>query len=283
MTARDFLCITKPGLVGSGVATTAGAFCMGSPDMFRWLAFFAVVLGMAAVAAASCVISSYFCCGIDTSKSRIVWRRSRVIPLPVAAWYATALYAVGFVLLIWQVNIWAAVLGAVGALLYTMAYGYVKRRSHWGTFVGALSGATLPLAGYVAATGQFDAGAWLVFTAMFAWQMPHFYAIGIFRREEYRAAHIPVLPSVRGLPRVVWEMRAYGLLFVVTCYLLAHLGYAGFMFGLAMIALGLYWLQPMFSPSWRAQTEDIARLVFQRSLCALGGFSFFLTMSHVLL
>lgn len=75
----------------------------------------------------------------------------------------------------------------------------------------------------------------------------------------------------------------YGIAFVVICYVLANQGYAGFMFGLGTITLGLYWLQAMFSPNWRTDTEKTAKTVFVRSLHVLLGFCFFMAMSHVLL
>jgi protoheme IX farnesyltransferase len=237
------------------------------------------------VIAASCVVNNFLDRDIDARMGRTAKRPSvtGAITLNIGVAYAAVLYLLGFGVLLWQTNLATTAVGVLGAFGYTVVYGYAKRRTHYATFVGSFPGATPPVAGYVAATGRFDQVALLLFVAMFAWQMPHFYAIGIFRAADYKRAGVPVLPLVKGLGRTVWEMRLYGVGFMVLCYLLARWGQAGFMFGVAMVALSLYWLQPMFSPHWRRDREAIARLVFKRSLHVLFGLCFFLAMSHVLL
>ncbi len=286
MKLKNFLLVTKPGIVVGNVLAVFGGFLYAAgDDGVRLAALFGVTVGVLFVIAASCVVNNYLDRGIDSRMRRTAKRPSvtGVIPYRTAILYAAIMYVLGFGLMLWQTNLLTVAIGLFGAVFYTLVYGLAKRRTHWGTLVGALPGATPPLAGYTAATGQLDLAAWLLFAVMVCWQMPHFYAIGVFRLEDYEAAHVPVLPAVRGLSRTVWEMRLYGLLFVITCYALARWGHAGFMFGTAMVLLGLYWLQPMFSPHWRGETVATARTVFKRSLHVLFGLCFFLAMSHVLL
>lgn len=285
MKLKDFILVAKPGIVVGNALAVLGGFLFGSPNGVSGVALFGVVLGSLFVIAASCVVNNYLDRDIDRLMQRTAKRPSvtGVIPYQTAMYYAVVLYVLGFGLLLWLTNVTTAAIGFLGAVFYTLVYYAAKRRTHWGTFVGAFPGAAPPLAGYVAATGELNQAALLLFIIMFAWQMPHFYAIGIFRAEDYKRARVPVLPVAKGLSRTVWEMRLYGLAFVVLCYLLARWEQAGFMFGLAMIMLGLYWLHPMFSPNWRRDQEAIARLVFKRSLHVLFGLCFFLAMSHVLL
>jgi protoheme IX farnesyltransferase len=283
--ARDFLLVTKPGIVVGNVAAAVGAFFVGSSDTIHWTALLGLMVGTICVIAASCVVNNYLDRDIDAAMSRTKNRPSvtGALPLSVARWYAAGLYVVGFGLLFWLTNGLTALIGAFGAVLYTIVYGYEKRHTPYATLIGAFPGATPPLAGYVAAAGHLDYTAFLVFAMMFTWQMPHFYAISIFRQRDYEAAHVPVMPSVHGLARTVWEMRLYALIFVVLGYLLAHSGHTGFMFGVAIVAVGAYWIWPMFSPNWRSDSTKIARLVFHRSLLVLLIFSFFMAMTHVLL
>lgn len=285
MKLKDFILVAKPGIVVGNALAVLGGYIYGSSDGVRWAGLFGAVVGSLLVIAASCVVNNYLDRDIDRKMTRTRKRPSvsGVIPYRTAMYYAAALYVLGFGLLLWLTNWQTVGVGLLGAILYTIVYYMAKRRTHWGTFVGAIPGATPPLAGYLAATGQFDMMAVMVYVVMFAWQMPHFYSIGIFRSEDYKRAEVPVLPLVKGLSRTVWEMRVYGLVFLASCFWLARWGEAGFMFGLAMVGLSAYWLQPMFSPSWRRQTEATARLVFKRSLHVLFGLCFFLAMSHVLL
>lgn len=285
MKTKDFLVVAKPGIVGGNVAAAVGAFLVGSPDEVRWSALIGLALGATCIIAASCVINNYMDRDIDRAMTRTRKRPSvtGVLPLSVAKPYVAFLYALGFSLLVLLTNTPTVVVGIFGSLMYTMVYGWAKRRTVYGTFVGAFSGAAPPLAGYLAAVGQFDIAAWLIFIIMFAWQMPHFYAISIFRLEDYKVANIPVMPAVRGLARTVWEMRVYAVVFIVSCYLLARSGGAGFMFGVATVSTGLFWLWPMFSPNWRSQTESLARQIYKRSLLVLAVLCSFMALSHVLL
>lgn len=285
MAVKDFLTVVKPGIVFGNAFAAVGGFFVGSPDEVRLSSLLGLTVGTVCVIAGSCVINNYLDRSLDARMRRTRKRPSVTgsIPVRMAMLYAGVLLAAGLLILLWKTNPLTAGIGALGALLYTIIYGYSKRKTHHGTFVGAFPGATPPLAGYVAATNQLDLGAWLVFAAMFAWQMPHFYAISIRRLEDYRAAGLPVLPAVKGLSRTVWEMRLYGLLFPLLCYWLAHEGYAGFLFGATMILISLYWLLPMFSPNWRSETIATAKEVFKRSLVVLLVFCIAMTLSHVLI
>ncbi|QQS19513.1 protoheme IX farnesyltransferase [Candidatus Saccharibacteria bacterium] len=285
MRLKDFILVAKPGIVVGNTLAVLGGFLYGSVDGVHFTALVGAVFGALLIIAASCVLNNYLDRDIDRRMHRTAKRASvtGIIPYRIALYYAAAMYLLGFGLMLWLTNIPTAAIGLTGAVLYTSVYYHAKRRTYWGTFVGAFPGATPPLAGYVAATGRLDRAALLLFIIMFVWQMPHFYAVGIFRMEDYKRANLPILPLAKGLSRTVWEMRFYGLLFIVACFLLARWEKAGFMFGLAMITMGLYWLQPMFSPNWRRATEATAQLVFKRSLQVLIALCFFLAMSHVLL
>lgn len=285
MKLKDFILVAKPGIVVGNAFAVLGGFLYGSINGVNGLALVGVVFGSLLVIAASCVVNNYLDRDIDRLMHRTAKRPSvtGIIPYRTAMYYAATMYVSGFGLLLWLTNLSTAAIGLLGALTYTLVYYAAKRRTYWGTFVGAFPGATPPLAGYMAAANHFDQAALLLFFIMFAWQMPHFYAIGIFRAEDYKRAGVPVLPVAKGLGRTVWEMRLYGLAFVVLCYLLARWHQAGFMFGLAMVILGAYWLLPMFSPNWRRDQVGTARIVFKRSLHVLFGLCFFLAMSHVLL
>ncbi|STE87925.1 protoheme IX farnesyltransferase [Escherichia coli] len=110
--------------------------------------------------------------------------------------YATLLGIAGFMLLWFGANPLACWLGVMGFVVYVGVYSlYMKRHSVYGTLIGSLSGAAPPVIGYCAVTGEFDSGAAILLAIFSLWQMPHSYAIAIFRFKDYQAANIPVLPS----------------------------------------------------------------------------------------
>lgn len=97
-------------------------------------------------------------------------------------------------------NALAMMLAVIGFVIYVGVYSlYMKRKSVYGTLIGSLSGAAPPVIGYCAVTGQFDTGALILLLIFSLWQMPHSYAIAIFRFKDYQAANIPVLPVIKGI------------------------------------------------------------------------------------
>jgi protoheme IX farnesyltransferase len=111
-----------------------------------------------------------------------------------------------------------------------------------GTLVGSISGAMPIVAGYLAVAGTIDAGAIIVFLMVFWWQMPEFYSISIYRRDEYKAAGVPVISVVKGKEHTRLQILVYTVLFVVTSLLLTVYGYTGWIYLGVMALLGGYWL-----------------------------------------
>lgn len=138
----------------------------------------------------------------------------RTIAVPIAASYAIALGVSGFGLLWGGTNLLA--LG--GLVIYAGGYTFwLKRRSHWGTLVGSLSGAMPPVIGYCAVSARFDATAMMLVLVFCCWQMPHSHAITVMRREDFRAARLPLL----SLSQAHRQIQAYILAFFVAPWCLA--------------------------------------------------------------
>ncbi|WP_282936260.1 heme o synthase [Paenibacillus sp. RC67] len=119
--------------------------------------------------------------------------------------------AVGGLIALYIASPLSAFLGFLGLFIYVVPYTiWTKRRTIYNTEVGSLSGAMPPLIGWAAISPDIlHPGAIALFVLMVIWQMPHFYAIGIRRMEEYRAANIPMLPVVKGIRRTYVQMNAY--------------------------------------------------------------------------
>ena len=117
----------------------------------------------------------------------------------VAVSYASLLGIVGTMLLWTVTNMLSVAIVLVGFTIYVCVYScMLKRSSIYGMLIGSLAGAAPPLAGYCAVTNRFDMGALILLSIFVLWQMPHAYAIAIFRFNDYTAAAIPVLPVKAG-------------------------------------------------------------------------------------
>jgi len=279
---KTYYNLTKPGIIyGNLINTLSGFFLacvlLGAISFSRMAA---VVAGTALVVACGCVINNYIDRGIDKHMKRT---KNRALVLGKvsgrsALIFAAVLGMLGFTVLWLWTNTATVIIGAVGLFDYVLAYGYFKRQSPVGTLVGSISGATPPLAGYTAVTGSVDGAAILVFLLFAAWQMPHFYAIALYRSEEYKAAGIPLLPLKKGRTYTMYATLVYIVLFAVCSLLLTVLGYTGYIFALAMGLLSLWWLYKGIKGL--AITERKASDKWARGMF---GFSLIVTMALVVM
>ena len=214
----------------------------------------AMLVGLSAVMAGACVANNLLDQRLDALMERTHRRAlpSGRVSRPAALIYSATLTLAGLVVLALGTTTLAAIWAALGWLGYVGLYGYAKRRTRHGTLVGSLAGAVPPVVGYTAVTGRLDATAWWLFLIMAIWQMPHFYAIAIFRLKDYQAAGVPVLPAVVGQAATRRQIIGYiGLYGLVAVWLpVIHpgmpwaLAYAG-----GMAAVSLVWLVRALRPS----------------------------------
>lgn len=208
---KAYYIVTKPGIVrGNAVHVLAGAL-LAVAGPINWPAIFGVLVGTSLVIASACVANNYMDRGIDARMQRTKSRPSVTgqIRPSFAMVYLTLLLVLGFLTLLFFTNAAVLVIGGVAYIMYVFVYGWAKRSTTYSTLIGAVPGALPAMAGYVAVSGQVTIGAWLVFLLVFVWQMPHFYAISLFRKEEYRAAGLPVLGVVKPFETVRRRIMAY--------------------------------------------------------------------------
>ena len=149
----------------------------------------------------------------------------------------------GFGLLIAYTTQVAVLFAAFGYFIYVGVYSlYMKRNSVYGTFIGSLSGAVPPVVGYCAVSGQFDIGALILLVMFSLWQMPHSYAIAIFRFKDYQAANIPVLPVAQGIDKAKRHIVLYIAIYTLVVMLLPINGYTGAAFMAVACTTSFWWL-----------------------------------------
>jgi heme o synthase len=239
------------------------------------------IIGTALVMASGCVFNNYLDRGID-GKMKRTQKRATVtgdITAVNVFVFGALLAFCGLAILYVYTNSKVVLLGLIALFIYVVAYGVAKRRSVHGTLVGTIPGALPPVAGYVAASASFDSGALILFLILVFWQMPHFYAIAIFRMDDYRKAGIPVMPLRRGIMATKIQMVLYILAFMCAVAALTALAYTGYIFLIVMLGLGLLWLLR----SLRDGDENVwARGMFIFSLYLLPMLSTLLTLNPIL-
>jgi protoheme IX farnesyltransferase len=242
---RHYLLVTKPGIVLGNLIPAAGGLFLASQGRVDIAVLLPTLIGISLVIASGCVFNNW----IDRTVDReMVRTRNRVLARgllsPKAALSYGAVLGVAGTVLLWAASTRLSALIALSGFaiyvgLYTM---YLKRHSMYGTLIGSLAGACPPLAGYCAVSNCFDAGAVILLLIFSLWQMPHSYAIAMFRYEDFAAAAIPVLPVKRGMRTTKRHVVVYMLAFVAATLLLTLRGYAGYSYFTVAAATGLSWL-----------------------------------------
>lgn len=273
--AKRYYAMTKPGIVQGNDLTAAAGFLLAAHGQVALGAFLAMLAGLSLVMAGACVSNNYLDRGIDRKMKRTRERAlasGTVGPLGALV-FAAVLTVSGTAILLAWCNWLSAALAVFGFVAYVAIYGIAKRRSVHGTVIGSISGAVPPVVGYCAAGGRFDGGAWLLFLILVFWQMPHFYAIAMFRADDYQAAGIPVLPVHGGMQAAKRQTIIYVALFILACAALAWGGYAGWPYAVGAVGVGVYWLYSGLR-RWHS-ADDIAwsRRMFGLSLAVLSVWS----------
>jgi heme o synthase len=258
VTWRDFVNLAKPGIIFSNLITAFGGFWIAARWDVNWYLLIYAMIGTALVMGSGCVLNNYLDREMDTKMTRT---KNRALPTGklqpnVVLWYGIILGIIGTSVLWFLVNPLSALFGLLGLFVYVWIYtAWFKRTSIWSTFVGAISGAVPPVIGYVAVANQVDMGAAILFAILFLWQPPHFWALGIRRMEEYRAAGFPLLPVVRGSFITKISMVRYVVLLVPTSALLYLYGYVGIIYLIAAVVMGIVWAW-MCVAGFRAKDEE---------------------------
>ncbi|ACM06939.1 protoheme IX farnesyltransferase (Heme O synthase) (HemeB farnesyltransferase) (plasmid) [Thermomicrobium roseum DSM 5159] len=269
---RDYLVLTKPGVMVLLLVTTLCAMLVaaqGVPSL--WTLFWTLVGGALASGGAG-AINHYVDRDIDA-----IMTRTRRRPLPagrVAPEYALLFGIVLSVLAVYVltafVNPVAAVLSLSGNLFYVFVYTiWLKRTTPQNIVIGGAAGAVPPLVGWAAVTGQVSVPALLMFLLVFAWTPPHFWALALYKRGDYAAAGVPMLPAVRGEEETRRQILAYTVAMVLASLLFYPLGVLGVPYLVAAMVLGARFLW-LVARLYRERSDQLAKRVFLYSMQYLG-------------
>lgn len=270
---RTYLELVKPGIVVGNLITLAGGYLLASRGVVQGSHGALVLLGVALVIGSGCAVNNVIDRDIDRIMERTHARAmatGRISPGSALA-FAGLLAVAGFWLLyVATRQVQPLVLLWVGYVVYVGLYSlYLKRTSVHATLIGGVAGAVPPVVGYCSVSGTIDSAALCLFMIYGIWQVPHSYAIAIFRWNDYAAASIPVLPLVQGRHQAKRHIVLYIVAFLVAALSLAALGYAGNFYVAVVLLSGIGWLKTAMAGFSTRDDARWARRVFAVSIAVV--------------
>ncbi|PIT21511.1 protoheme IX farnesyltransferase [Snodgrassella communis] len=282
---KPYLQVTKPGIIVGNLISVVGGFLLASKGSINDSLLILTLLGVSLVVASGCAFNNLIDRDIDPKMERT---KNRVLVRGLASArvtfvLATILGIAGFAVLYFGANPLAMWLSVMGFVVYVGVYSlYMKRHSVYGTLIGSLSGAAPPVIGYCAVSNNFDAGALILLAIFSLWQMPHSYAIAIYRFKDYQAANIPVLPVVKGIAVAKHHITFYIIAFMFATLMLSIGGYAGYKYLVVAATVSVWWLCMALS-GYKAQNNDRiwARKLFVFSIIAITTLSIMMSVDFM--
>ncbi|WP_394847576.1 heme o synthase [Pendulispora brunnea] len=254
----DFVALTKPRITAMVIITAAGGMCLAPPEVSA-VTMVMLLIGMGLIVSGANALNMYLERDVDVHMVR-----TRKRPLPAgrmsprtALWFGVAISIISVPILAIGVNATTALLGVLANVSYVLGYTPLKQRSHVALFVGAVPGAIPPLMGWTASTAHCDAGGLALFAILFFWQIPHFLAIALFRKEDYARAGLQVMPNVLGISATKQSIITHTGALVASTLLIFPLGIAGrgylvtaFVLGCVFLGWASYGLRETSGNKW---------------------------------
>jgi protoheme IX farnesyltransferase len=180
------------------------------------------------------------------------------------AFFITSAFGVaGIVILYFFINPLSGILGALALVLYTLVYTPLKRKTPFAVFVGAFPGAIPAMLGWVAARGQIDIYAWILFACQFMWQFPHFWAIAWVLDDDYKKAGFKMLPSVKGRDKSSsFQVLVYTLFLIPVSLLPVAFRLSGSISGVVILLTGIWFLYKAYKLYSENSIEAARKLMF---------------------
>ena len=279
---RQYWALTKPRVVALIAFTAIIGMLMAVPGLPPAVPAIAGMVGIWLAAASAAAINHLIDQRIDVVMARTAHRPlpSGQLRSPQVLAFALALGALSILILVVWTNVLTAVLTFASLIGYAVVYtAWLKRATPQNIVIGGAAGAAPPVLGWAAVTGEVHPHALLLFLIVFVWTPPHFWALAIFRRDDYARAMIPMLPVTHGVTYTRWHVLFYTLLLVVVTMLPWLTGMSGlFYLGGALVLGGVfvyYAIRLMNPPS-----ERFAMIVFNYSIVYLMALFAFLLVDH---
>jgi protoheme IX farnesyltransferase len=280
--AHQYLELTKPRVVALIVFTAIIGMFLAVPGMVPLQPLLAGTIGIWLAAASAAAINHLIDQRIDRLMARTSHRplaTGALTPRQVLV-FAVILGVLSMAILIALVNRLTAALTFASLIGYAIVYtAWLKRATPQNIVIGGAAGAAPPLLGWAAVTDQVHPYALLLFLIIFVWTPPHFWALAIFRRDDYSRAQVPMLPVTHGVEYTRWHVLFYTVLLCVVTVLPYLTGMSGLFYLGGALVLGagfLYYAAVLMNPP----NEQFAMRVFNYSIIYLMALFAFMLVDH---
>ena len=263
-----YLELAKSRIVSMVLVTTTLGYFLGGNGIQPLPRFLFALVGVGCATGGASILNNYLERNLDAKMART---RNRALPAgliePAEALISgVSLVLIGVFLLVLAASLLTAFLVLLAAFLYVLVYTPLKRVTWLSTMFGAIPGAIPPMAGWAAATGRLDPGAWALFAILFAWQHPHFFAIAWMFREDYRRAGFKILPVIE--PTGVRTVRltvGFSLVLLAVSLIPTLIGMAGWLYFCGALLIGFMILSVALSFA-RDRSDGNARRLLKSSV-----------------
>jgi heme o synthase len=281
---RDYYRLCKPKVVYLILFTAAAGMLLSSHSVVAIDTLFFGLLGIGLGAASGAAINHWVDQRIDE-----IMARTKNRPLPQgnissrsALIFAISLGVLSMLVLVAFVNVMTAALTFLALIGYAVVYTmFLKHSTPHNIVFGGAAGAAPPVLGWTAVTNELTVDAMLLFLIIFIWTPPHFWALAIKRRDEYRAAGVPMLPVTHGVAFTKLHIVLYSLMLLVVTLLpfLTHM--SGHLYLAGAVALGLGFIYYAIK-LYRCESDEYAMKTFGYSIFYLSALFAILITDHYL-
>jgi protoheme IX farnesyltransferase len=281
---RAFWSLTKPRVVALIVFTAAIGMFLATPGMVPISTLLATIAGIWLVAGAAAAINCLVEQHIDARMHRTSWRPlpRGELGAPQTLVFAGVLGGAGLWLLHRFVNDLTMLLTLATFVGYAVVYTVIlKPATPQNIVIGGASGAMPPVLGWAAVTGQVTTEALLLFLIIFAWTPPHFWALALYRTEDYARAGVPMLPVTHGKPYTRLQVLLYTLILFAVSLLPYVIRMSGVPYLAAAIILGAIFVAYALRIYLR-YSDALARQTFRYSIVYLAALFAALLVDHYL-
>jgi len=266
--AMGFVALTKPRIIELLLVTTVPTMVVAARGLPSLALVVATVVGGTLAAGGANAINMYVDRDIDAVMARTARRPlvTGVVSPREALAFAVSLEVVAFALLWSTVNLLSAALAVGATAFYVFVYTlWLKRSSVHNIVIGGAAGAVPVLIGWSAVRNQVGLAPVLLFVLIFVWTPPHFWALAIRYREEYRSVDVPMMPAVATFERTARQIVAYSVLVLVVSLAFGWAGEMGPLYWVAAVVLGGAFLGFALD-LYRTRTEARAMRLFHWSI-----------------
>ena len=270
---NNYIQLTKPTIMLLVVFTGSAALVVEGSFLAEPLKFLLVIVGLYMTGGCANALNQYLERDLDAKMERTKNRR----PLPSgrlsptrALIFSVSIGIGGVILFAYFFN-WLTALLSLGTILfYSLFYTlWLKPNTTQNIVIGGIAGAMAPIGAWTAATNSMSVIPWLLFLIIFLWTPPHFWALALFSKKDYKLVGLPMMPVVKGGDSTRLQILVYTIILVISSLGLLFFG-AGWIYGAAALILGALFTRRAFQ-LYIGKTDKLARQLFGQSLLYLFG------------